>query len=96
MLGPSSTDLVSHVPAMLKDHGSCPVCGIEVPRIVANLHGRMREIYTCPDHGAVGYGVRDVTVTEWTQMALGKFVNQPAAPKWASALESMRVGHLTR
>jgi hypothetical protein len=82
------------MPAMLKDRGSCPVCGIEVPRIVTSLHGRMREIYTCPDHGALGYGVRDVTVQEWNQLSLPKLVAQAAAPTWARTLGEIGIGHL--
>lgn len=86
--------LVSNMPAMLKDRGSCPVCGIEVPRLVTSLQGRMREIYTCPDHGALGYGVRDVTVQEWNQLALPTFVAQAVGPRWIDALRAEGVGHL--
>ncbi|HEX9817095.1 MAG TPA: hypothetical protein VGB18_08955 [Candidatus Thermoplasmatota archaeon] len=82
------------MPAMLKDRGSCPVCGIDVPRLVTSLHGRMREIYTCPDHGALGYGVRDVTVQEWNQLSLPKFVAQATGPKWIQTLHDAGVGHL--
>lgn len=64
------------MPAMLKDHGSCPVCARSVPRLLATLRGRMREIYTCPDHGAVAYGVSNVSVQEWNELRLGKFMAQ--------------------
>lgn len=82
------------MPAMLKDRGACPVCGIEVPRIVASLHGRMREIYTCPDHGALGYGVRDVTVQEWNQLSLPRFVAQALPLSWHETLRAEGVEHL--
>lgn len=60
------------MPAMWKDKGSCPVCGTDVPRLLTTLHGRMREIYTCPAHGAVAYGVQNVTVQEWNELNLGR------------------------
>lgn len=65
---------VQEMPAIWKDKGSCPVCGTDVPRLLTTLHGRMREIYTCPDHGAVSYGVQDVTVQEWNDLDLPRFL----------------------
>jgi hypothetical protein len=62
------------MPAMLKDKGSCPVCGIDVVRLITSLHGRMRETYTCPDHGAVAYGAQTLTVAEWVESALPRTV----------------------
>lgn len=71
------------MPAMLKDKGSCPVCGTDVPRLVASLRGRLREVYTCPSHGAVSYGAQNVTVAEWVEMDLPRFLAQAAAPAGA-------------
>lgn len=62
------------MPAMWKDKGSCPVCGTDVPRLMTMLHGRMREIYTCPAHGAVAYGVQSVTVEEWNALSRGRIL----------------------
>jgi hypothetical protein len=38
----------------------------------------MREIYTCPAHGAVAYGAQSVTVAEWVEMNLPRFMTQVA------------------
>jgi hypothetical protein len=55
----------------------------------------MREIYTCPDHGALGYGVRDVTVQEWNQLSLPKLVAQAVAPTWHRTLQASGISHLS-
>ena len=86
--------MVPYMPALLKDRGSCPVCGIEVPRIVTNAVGRMHEIYACPDHGAVSYGGGELSVQEWTRRCGPKNVSSVVGPTWASTLQSVGVGHL--
>jgi hypothetical protein len=53
----------------------------------------MREIYTCPDHGAIAYGAQNVTVQEWNELSLARFVRHAAAPSWAKSLESQGVEH---
>ena len=79
------------MPAMLKDEGSCPICARNVPRLLATLRGRMREIYTCPDHGAVAYGASNVTVQEWNELGLARQMKQVVEARAVSTLEAMGV-----
>ncbi len=46
--------------------GACPVCDMTVSRAVHMHRGLMNEVYSCPDHGRLEYGPRDVPL-----MALG-------------------------
>ena len=79
------------MPAMLKDQGSCPICARNVPRLLATLRGRMREIYTCPDHGAVAYGVTNVTVQEWNDMRLAYHMKQLVDARAMRTVEALGV-----
>lgn len=63
-------ECASYTPMMTKTvartdlEGSCPVCGAKVPRTTARWNDGVREVYRCPEHGAIEYGPRRLSLLE--------------------------------
>lgn len=62
--------------ALLSDTGCCPVCGLDVPRLLSRAQGVATELYACPRHGPIEYGPRPVRLGQW----IDQFRNQRPPP----------------
>ncbi len=45
--------------------GSCPACGLNVPRTVASYHGVATETYHCPQDGSRSYTPHGISTEQW-------------------------------